>query len=71
MGLQSAHTEGGLMQIERINKGCAGIDGKTIDDLPTLLKQHWPSIKGQRLNGRYQADDTLSRYVFELGTQVV
>jgi RNA-directed DNA polymerase len=36
------------------NKGCAGIDGKTIDDLPTLLKQHWPSIKAQLLQGHYQ-----------------
>lgn len=36
------------------NKGCAGIDGKTIDDLPALLKDHWPSIKAQLLQGRYQ-----------------
>ena len=36
------------------NKGCAGIDGKTIDDLPTLLKQHWPSIKEQLLQGSYK-----------------
>jgi len=36
------------------NKGCAGIDGKSVDDLPALLKQHWPSIKEQLLQGRYQ-----------------
>lgn len=38
----------------RINKGCAGIDGKTVDDLPAYLKQHWPAIKSQLLNGTYQ-----------------
>jgi len=36
------------------NKGCAGIDGKSVDDLPALLKQHWPSIKEQLLQGGYQ-----------------
>lgn len=36
------------------NKGCAGIDGKSVDDLPSLLKQHWPSIKEQLLQGRYR-----------------
>lgn len=36
------------------NKGCAGIDGKSVDDLSTLLKQHWPSIKDQLLQGNYQ-----------------
>lgn len=36
------------------NKGSAGIDGKSVDDLPTLLKQHWPSIKAQLLEGRYR-----------------
>jgi len=36
------------------NNGCAGIDGKSVDDLPAILKQHWPSIKAQLLEGRYQ-----------------
>ena len=36
------------------NKGCAGVDGKSVDDLPALLKQHWPSIKEQLLQGSYK-----------------
>ena len=36
------------------NKGSAGIDGKTVDDLPAYLKQHWPGIKSQLLDGTYQ-----------------
>lgn len=35
------------------NKGSAGIDGMTVDDLPAFLKQHWPSIKVQLLDGTY------------------
>jgi RNA-directed DNA polymerase len=42
-----------LQQVQR-NKGSAGIDGMTVDDLPTFLKKHWPSIKTQLLNGSYQ-----------------
>lgn len=36
------------------NKGSAGIDGMTVDDLPAFLKQHWPSIKSQLLDGTYK-----------------
>lgn len=36
------------------NKGSGGIDGKTVDDLPAYLKQHWPAIKSQLLDGTYQ-----------------
>ena len=36
------------------NKGCVGIDGVTIDDLPTFLKHHWLEIKSQLLNGAYR-----------------
>lgn len=36
------------------NKGCAGIDGVTVDDLLTFLKHHWPEIKFQLLNGTYR-----------------
>ena len=31
------------------NKGSAGIDGMTVEQLPGYLKQHWPTIRGQLL----------------------
>jgi len=30
------------------NKGSAGIDGMTVEQLPTYLKRHWPTIREQR-----------------------
>ena len=42
-----------LQKVKR-NKGSAGIDGMSVDDLPAFLKQHWPDIKARLLNGSYQ-----------------
>src|SRR5215510_864058 len=36
------------------NKGSAGIDGMTVDQLADYLKQHWPAIREQLLNGAYE-----------------
>ena len=36
------------------NKGSAGIDEMTVDQLGDYLKQHWPVIRGQLLNGTYE-----------------
>jgi RNA-directed DNA polymerase len=36
------------------NKGSAGIDGMTVDQLADYLKQHWPAIREQLLNGTYE-----------------
>ncbi len=36
------------------NKGSAGIDGMTVDDLPSFLKQHWLSIRDTLLDGSYR-----------------
>ncbi len=36
------------------NKGSAGVDGMTIGDLTDYLKQHWPAIREQLLNGTYE-----------------
>src|SRR5438309_4222906 len=36
------------------NKGSAGVDGITVNQLPDHLKQHWPSIREQLLNGTYE-----------------
>src|SRR3977135_180687 len=36
------------------NKGSAGMDGVTVDQLTDYLKQHWPVIREQLLNGTYE-----------------
>src|SRR5882672_634320 len=38
----------------RSNKGSAGVDGMTVDKLGDYLKQHWPAIREQLLNGTYE-----------------
>jgi RNA-directed DNA polymerase len=38
----------------KANKGSAGVDGRTIDGITDYLKQHWPAIRAQLLNGTYQ-----------------
>jgi len=38
----------------RANKGSAGIDGMSVDELPDFLKAHWPEIKDQLLDGSYR-----------------
>jgi RNA-directed DNA polymerase len=42
-----------LAQVKR-NKGAAGIDGMSVDDLPAYLKEHWPTIRAQLLEGTYK-----------------
>src|SRR5271169_4471858 len=42
-----------LAQVKR-NKGAAGIDGMSVDDLPAYLKEHWPTILAQLLDGTYK-----------------
>ncbi len=36
------------------NKGSAGIDGMTVEQLPGYLKQHWPANREQLLRGTYK-----------------
>src|ERR1700758_4126949 len=38
----------------RGNKGSAGVDRMTVDQLGDYLKQHWPVIREQLLNGTYE-----------------
>jgi RNA-directed DNA polymerase len=42
-----------LAQVKR-NKGAAGIDRMSVDALPAYLKQHWPTIRAQLLDGTYE-----------------
>lgn len=45
-----------LQALKRVkaNKGSPGIDGMTVKELPDYLKQHWPAIREQLLNGTYR-----------------
>src|SRR5271163_4873449 len=36
------------------NKGSAGVDGITVNQLTDYLKQHWPGIREQLLSGTYE-----------------
>jgi len=38
----------------KANKGSAGRDGMTVQQLPEFLKQHWPAIREQLLSGTYE-----------------
>ena len=38
----------------RSNKGAAGVDGMTVDDLRAHLKEHWPAIRESLLAGTYK-----------------
>jgi len=38
----------------KANKGSAGMDGMTVQQLPEHLKQHWPVIREQLLSGAYK-----------------
>ena len=38
----------------RRNKGSAGIDGMTVDELPQWLKEHWPDVRERLLSGTYE-----------------
>src|SRR5262245_63938439 len=42
-----------LGQVQR-NKGAPGIDGMTIGKLAPYLKEHWPAIRAQLLEGSYK-----------------
>jgi RNA-directed DNA polymerase len=36
------------------NQGSPGVDGMTVAGLPDYLRQHWPTIREQLLNGTYE-----------------
>ncbi|MFO0650982.1 MAG: reverse transcriptase domain-containing protein [Polyangiales bacterium] len=38
----------------KANKGSPGVDGMTVDQLPTHLRAHWPRLREDLLAGRYQ-----------------
>jgi RNA-directed DNA polymerase len=38
----------------KANKGAAGIDGMSFEDLAPYLKEHWPKLRAQLLDGTYK-----------------
>jgi RNA-directed DNA polymerase len=40
----------------KANKGSAGVDGMTVGGITDYLKQHWPAIREQLLNGTYEPE---------------
>jgi RNA-directed DNA polymerase len=42
-----------LARVKR-NKGAGGVDGMSVDDLPAYLKEHWPTIRAELLEGTYK-----------------
>jgi RNA-directed DNA polymerase len=42
-----------LAQVKR-NKGAAGVDGMSVDAVASHLKEHWPAIRAQLLEGTYK-----------------
>jgi RNA-directed DNA polymerase len=51
--VERANLKKALAQVKR-NKGAPGIDGMSVDDLAGHLKEHWPTIRAQLLDGTYQ-----------------
>ena len=47
-----------LRQVEA-NKGSAGVDGVSVQALRAYLREHWPRIKEELLEGRYQPQPVL------------
>lgn len=45
-----------LQALKRVksNKGSAGVDGMSVEQLPGYLKEHWPAIREQLVSGTYR-----------------
>lgn len=56
-----AGRENMLAALRRVcaNKGSAGVDGMSVDELSACLKRHWPRIKVELLEGRYMPSPVL------------
>ncbi len=42
-----------LKRVQR-NRGSPGVDGQTVKELTSYLRDHWPAIREQLITGRYQ-----------------
>jgi group II intron reverse transcriptase/maturase len=51
--VDSSNVEAALRRVKK-NKGSPGIDGMTVEELPSHLASHWPRIREDLLAGTYQ-----------------
>lgn len=49
------------------NKGGPGIDGMSVEELSSYLKQEWPRIREELLNGRYHPQPVLRQLIDKQG----
>ncbi len=49
------------------NKGCPGIDGMSLDELPGYLKQEWPRIREELLAGSYEPSPVQRQLIDKTG----
>lgn len=50
---ERSNCEQAVARVKR-NKGSAGLDGMTVEQLPDYLKKHWSTIREQLLSGTYK-----------------
>jgi RNA-directed DNA polymerase len=51
--VERSNVEAALRRVKK-NKGSPGIDGMTVDELPTYLAEHWSVLRERILAGNYQ-----------------
>jgi group II intron reverse transcriptase/maturase len=55
--MESVVTNGNMSEAlkrVRANKGSPGVDGMTVNELPDYLREHWPRLKQELLEGSYR-----------------
>lgn len=60
--LERSNMQRALRRVRR-NAGAPGVDGMTVEDLPGYLKTHWPTIRGQLLEGSYRPSPVLRKEI--------
>jgi len=50
---ERSNLQAALRQV-RAKRGSPGVDGMTVDELPGFLREHWPAIKEQLVQGEYE-----------------
>lgn len=56
--LEASNLKNALKRVRR-NKGRAGVDAMTVDELGDHLRRHWPALREQLLAGTYQVQPVL------------